>query len=44
VLSASKDRSRARASGAAAYATLGDPPDALVSTLFEVCPGPAEGS
>jgi DNA-binding response OmpR family regulator len=43
VLSASKDRSRARVCGAAAYATLGDPPDALLSTLFEVCPAPGEG-
>ena len=43
VLSASKDRSRARACGAAAYATLGDPPDALLSALLEVCSGPADG-
>ena len=38
VLSTTKDRSRARACGAAAYATLGDSPDTLLATLFEICP------
>jgi DNA-binding response OmpR family regulator len=37
VLSTSRDRQRARACGAAAYATLGDPPDTLLDMLFEVC-------
>jgi chemotaxis response regulator CheB len=36
VLSTAKDRPRARATGAAACATLGDPPDALLATLLEV--------
>jgi DNA-binding response OmpR family regulator len=36
VLSTTQDRSRARASGAAACATLGDPPDTLLATLLEV--------
>jgi DNA-binding response OmpR family regulator len=36
VLSTPQDRARARTSGATAYATLGDPPDALVAALVEV--------
>jgi DNA-binding response OmpR family regulator len=36
VLSTAQDRGRARTSGAAAYATLGDPPDALLAALVEV--------
>jgi DNA-binding NarL/FixJ family response regulator len=43
ILSTTHDGSRARASGAAAYATLGDPPDALVAALREVGSGPADG-
>jgi DNA-binding NarL/FixJ family response regulator len=36
VLSTPQERARARASGAAAYATLGDPPDALLAALVEL--------
>lgn len=36
ILSSSPDRGRAHASGAAAYATLGDPPDSLLAALREV--------
>jgi DNA-binding response OmpR family regulator len=36
VLSTPQDRARARTTGAAAYATLGDPPAALLATLVEV--------
>jgi chemotaxis response regulator CheB len=36
VLSTARDRPRARATGAAACATLGDPPDELLATLLEV--------
>ena len=43
ILSTAQDRSRARACGAAACATLGDPPDSLLGTLHEVGSGPAEG-
>jgi DNA-binding response OmpR family regulator len=42
VLSTTRDRPRAKRSGAAAYATLGDPPDALLATIHEVGLGPAE--
>ena len=36
ILSTSQERTRAHALGAAAYATLGDPPDKLVAALEEV--------
>ena len=39
ILSTAQERSRAHASGAAAYATLGDPPDTLLATIREVGPG-----
>jgi DNA-binding NarL/FixJ family response regulator len=38
VLSTTQDRPRAKAAGAAAYATLGDPPDTLLAVLHEVGP------
>ena len=38
VLSTTQDRPRAKAAGAAAYATLGDPPDSLLAVLHEVGP------
>ena len=41
VLSTARDRARARASGAAAFATLGDHPDVLLATLREIGPGVA---
>ena len=41
VLSTARDRTRARESGAAAFATLGDHPDVLLATLREVGPGVA---
>jgi DNA-binding response OmpR family regulator len=44
ILSTARDRSRARASGAAAYATLGDPPDTLLDALYEVGAGPADAA
>jgi DNA-binding response OmpR family regulator len=39
ILSTAQERPRARRSGAAAYATLGDHPDALLECLRGVCPG-----
>ena len=42
VLSTTRDRLRAKESGAAAYATLGDPPDTLLAAIHEVGQGPAE--
>jgi DNA-binding NarL/FixJ family response regulator len=36
VLASSQEQGPARASGAAAYATLGDPPDDLLAALHEV--------
>ena len=44
VLSTTKDRSRARACGAAAYATLGDSPDTLLATLFEIGSGSGDAA
>jgi DNA-binding response OmpR family regulator len=41
ILSTAQERSRARATGAAAYATLGDHPDSLLAAIHEVGPGPA---
>lgn len=41
ILSTTQDRPRAKESGAAAYATLGDPPDTLLAAIHEVGPGPA---
>ena len=43
VLSTTRDRSRARGCGAAACATLGDPPDSLLAAIREVAPGPEDG-
>ncbi len=43
VLSSTWDRSRARACGAAAYATFGDQPDELLATLAEIGGRPAGG-
>ncbi len=43
ILSTTRDRTSARASGAAAYATLGDPPDSLLATIREVGPRPGDG-
>ena len=40
ILSTTRDRTRARASGAAAFATLGDPPDSLLAAIRDVGPGP----
>ena len=40
VLSTTQDRARAKAAGASAYATLGDPPDSLLAVLHEVGPEP----
>ena len=40
ILSTPQDRPRAKDSGAAAYATLGDPPDTLLAAIHEVSPGP----
>jgi DNA-binding response OmpR family regulator len=42
VLSTTRDRLRAKESGATAYATLGDPPDMLLAAIHEVGEGPAE--
>jgi len=42
ILSTTQDRPKAKESGAAAYATLGDPPDTLLAAIHEVGPGPAE--
>jgi hypothetical protein len=44
VLSTTQERPRALATGAAACATLGDPPDSLLATLFAVGPEPADGA
>ena len=45
ILSTAQERARARATGAAACATLGDPPDSLLAAIHEVGTGPAdEGS
>ena len=41
ILSTTRDRSRARACGAAAYATFGDQPDELLATLAEIGARPA---
>ena len=41
ILSTTQQRSRARACGAAAYATLGDHPDSLLDAIHEVGPEPA---
>ena len=41
ILSTTRDRSRARAAGAAAYATFGDQPDELLATLAEIGARPA---
>lgn len=38
ILSSTRERDRARAAGAAAYATLGDHPDMLLAALHEVGP------
>ncbi len=43
VLSSALERARARASGATAYATLGDHPDVLLATLREIGPGGVAG-
>jgi len=43
ILSTTRDQTRARASGAAAYATLGDPPDSLLAAIREVEPKPGDG-
>ena len=40
VLSTSQESAPARTSGAAAYATLGDPPDALLAVLAQVALAP----
>ncbi len=40
ILSTSRERHSAHASGAAAYATLGDPPDSLLAALAQVCSRP----
>ena len=42
VLSTTRDRLKAKESGASAYATLGDPPDTLLAAIHEVGQGPAE--
>jgi DNA-binding NarL/FixJ family response regulator len=39
VLSTTQERARARETGAAAFATLGDHPDALLAALRQVGPG-----
>jgi len=44
VLTTAKDRTQARACGAAAYATFGDTPDSLVAALREVSPDPSAGA
>jgi DNA-binding NarL/FixJ family response regulator len=44
VLTTAKDRTQARACGAAAYATFGDTPDSLVAALREVASGPSAGA
>ncbi|MGE5228600.1 MAG: response regulator [Deltaproteobacteria bacterium] len=44
VLTTAKDRMRASACGAAAYATFGDTPDSLVAALREVSPDPSAGA
>lgn len=44
VLTTAKDRTRAGACGAAAYATFGDTPDSLVTALREVSPDPSAGA
>jgi DNA-binding response OmpR family regulator len=41
ILSTTRDRSRARAAGATAYATFGDQPDELLATLAEIGVRPA---
>ena len=41
ILSTTRDRSRARTCGAAAYATFGDRPDELLATLAEIGARPA---
>jgi DNA-binding NarL/FixJ family response regulator len=41
VLSTPRERARARACGATAFATLGDHPDVLLATLRELGPGTA---
>ncbi len=38
ILSTSQDSAPAKTSGAAAYATLGDPPDSLITVLAAVAP------
>ena len=43
ILSTTRDRSRAQACGAAAYATFGDQPDELLATLAEIGARPAGG-
>jgi DNA-binding response OmpR family regulator len=43
VLTTAKDRTRAGACGAAAYATFGDTPDSLVAALREVSPAASSG-
>jgi DNA-binding response OmpR family regulator len=40
ILSTAQEHTRARESGAAACATLGDPPDTLLAAIHEVSPGP----
>ena len=42
ILSTTQDRAKAKESGAAAYATLGDPPDTLLAAIREVGPGRTE--
>jgi DNA-binding response OmpR family regulator len=42
ILSTAQERSRARASGAAACCTLGDTPDSLLATIQEVGAEPAD--
>jgi DNA-binding response OmpR family regulator len=42
ILSTAQERPRARRSGAAAYATLGDHPDSLLAAIREVGPEPAD--
>jgi DNA-binding NarL/FixJ family response regulator len=42
VLSSTQDRPMARETGAAAYATLGDPPDTLLAAIHAVGPGRPE--
>ena len=44
ILSTAQERSRARACGAAACCTLGDPPDSLLATIHEVGSEPAAES